>query len=114
MLALRSLLPVGGRGMILVAVGILGYDLHRQVMYRRALATAGTCCRRRANRTRCSTRCPEGETDAAEQGGSRGAQGSDDSERGSRGAGQGHRQPGRDGTAEDVGGGGSHSRAGGG
>src|SRR6202049_1862191 len=42
MLALRYLLITGGLGMILVAVGILGYDLYRELLYRRALATPGT------------------------------------------------------------------------
>ena len=41
MLALRYLLIAGGLGMILVAVGILGYDLYRELLYRRALATPG-------------------------------------------------------------------------
>src|SRR5579863_3455233 len=41
MLALRYLLMCGGLGMILVAVGILGYDLYRELMYRRAMATPG-------------------------------------------------------------------------
>lgn len=39
MLALKYLLMCGGFGMILVAVGILGYDLYAEVLYRRALAT---------------------------------------------------------------------------
>src|ERR1035438_3588052 len=44
MLALKYLLIAGGLGMILVAVSILGYDLYRELLYRRALATpdAGT------------------------------------------------------------------------
>ena len=41
MLALKYLLITGGFGMILVAVGILGYDLYRELLYRRALATPG-------------------------------------------------------------------------
>src|SRR5256885_2151066 len=41
MLALRDLLMYGGLGMILVALGILGYDLYRELLYRKALATAG-------------------------------------------------------------------------
>src|ERR1700680_400184 len=41
MLALKYLLITGGLGMILVAVGILGYDLYRELLYRRALATPG-------------------------------------------------------------------------
>jgi len=41
MLALRYLLITGGLGMILVAVSILGYDLYRELLYRRALATPG-------------------------------------------------------------------------
>src|SRR5579871_7017623 len=41
MLALKYLLMCGGLGMILVAVGILGYDLYRELMYRRAIATPG-------------------------------------------------------------------------
>jgi regulator of protease activity HflC (stomatin/prohibitin superfamily) len=39
MLALRNLLMYGGFGMILVALGILGYDLYREFVYRTALAT---------------------------------------------------------------------------
>ena len=39
MLALRDLLMYGGLGMILVALGILGYDLYRELLYRKALAT---------------------------------------------------------------------------
>jgi regulator of protease activity HflC (stomatin/prohibitin superfamily) len=41
MLALRYLLMSGGFGMILVAVGILGFDLYGEALYRRALATPG-------------------------------------------------------------------------
>ena len=41
MLALRYLLMSGGLGMILVAVSILGYDLYRELSYRKALATPG-------------------------------------------------------------------------
>jgi len=41
MLALKYLLMTGGLGMILVAVGILGYDSYRELLYRRALATPG-------------------------------------------------------------------------
>jgi regulator of protease activity HflC (stomatin/prohibitin superfamily) len=41
MLALKYLLMCGGFGMILVAVGILGYDLYAELLYRRALATPG-------------------------------------------------------------------------
>lgn len=41
MLALKYLLMTGGLGMILVAVGILGYDSYREVLYRRALAVPG-------------------------------------------------------------------------
>ena len=41
MLALKYLLITGGLGMILVAVSILGYDLYRELLYRRALATPG-------------------------------------------------------------------------
>ena len=41
MLALRNLLMYGGFGMILAAVGILAYDLYREVAYRRALAMPG-------------------------------------------------------------------------
>jgi len=41
MLALRYLLMCSGLGMILVAVGILGYDLYREWLYRSALATPG-------------------------------------------------------------------------
>jgi regulator of protease activity HflC (stomatin/prohibitin superfamily) len=44
MLALKYLLIAGGLGMILVAVSILGYDLYRELLYRKAAATpdAGT------------------------------------------------------------------------
>jgi regulator of protease activity HflC (stomatin/prohibitin superfamily) len=38
MLALKDLLMSLGLGMILVAVGILSYDLYREILYRRALA----------------------------------------------------------------------------
>ena len=38
MLALKYLLITGGLGMILAAVSILGYDLYRELLYRRALA----------------------------------------------------------------------------
>lgn len=41
MLALKYLLMCGGFGMILVAVGILGYDLYAETLYRKALATPG-------------------------------------------------------------------------
>jgi regulator of protease activity HflC (stomatin/prohibitin superfamily) len=41
MLALRYLLMSGGLGMILVAVSILGYDLYRELSYRKAVATPG-------------------------------------------------------------------------
>src|SRR5579859_1831155 len=41
MLALKYLLIAGGLGMILVAVSILGYDLYRELLYRRALTTPG-------------------------------------------------------------------------
>jgi len=41
MLALKYLLMTGGLGMILAAVSILGYDLYRELMYRRALAVVG-------------------------------------------------------------------------
>src|SRR5580700_148650 len=41
MLALKYLLIAGGLGMILVAVSILGYDVYRDLLYRRALATPG-------------------------------------------------------------------------
>ncbi len=41
MLALKYLLITGGLGMILVAVGILGYDLYRELLYRRALSVPG-------------------------------------------------------------------------
>jgi regulator of protease activity HflC (stomatin/prohibitin superfamily) len=41
MLALKYLLVAGGLGMILVAVSILGYDLYREMLYRRALAVTG-------------------------------------------------------------------------
>lgn len=42
MLALKYLLISGGLGMILVAVGILGYDLYRELLHRRSLATPGS------------------------------------------------------------------------
>jgi regulator of protease activity HflC (stomatin/prohibitin superfamily) len=42
MLFLKYLLMTGGIGMILVAVGILTYDLSIEVRYRRALAAGGT------------------------------------------------------------------------
>lgn len=43
MLALRYLLMTGGFGMMLVALGILGFDLYREILYRRAVAEpAGT------------------------------------------------------------------------
>ena len=43
MLALRYLLMMGGFGMMLVALGILGFDLYREILYRRAVAEpAGT------------------------------------------------------------------------
>jgi hypothetical protein len=41
MLAVKDLLIAGGLGMILVAVSILGHDLYRELLYRRALATPG-------------------------------------------------------------------------
>jgi regulator of protease activity HflC (stomatin/prohibitin superfamily) len=41
MLALKYLLMSGGFGMILLAVGILGYDLYAEVLYRRVLTTPG-------------------------------------------------------------------------
>jgi len=41
MLALKYFLMMGGVGMIVVAAGILAYDLYREVLYRRALATPG-------------------------------------------------------------------------
>src|SRR5579859_6465908 len=41
MLALKYLLIAGGLGVILAAVSILGYDLYRELLYRRALATPG-------------------------------------------------------------------------
>ena len=41
MLALKYLLMVGGLGMMLVALGILGFDLYREILYRRALSTPG-------------------------------------------------------------------------
>jgi regulator of protease activity HflC (stomatin/prohibitin superfamily) len=40
MLALKYLLITGGLGMILAAVSILGYDLYRELIYRRTLAAA--------------------------------------------------------------------------
>ena len=41
MLALKYLLMAGGFGMMLVALGILGFDLYREILYRRALTTPG-------------------------------------------------------------------------
>ena len=41
MLALKYLLVAGGLGMILAAVSILGYDLYRELLYRRAQTTPG-------------------------------------------------------------------------
>src|ERR1700688_2456079 len=41
MLALKYVLMAGGLGMILAAVSILGYDLYRELLYGRALATPG-------------------------------------------------------------------------
>ena len=41
MLFVKYLLMTGGIGMILVAVGILTYDVYLEVHYRRALAAAG-------------------------------------------------------------------------
>jgi regulator of protease activity HflC (stomatin/prohibitin superfamily) len=41
MLALKYLLIAGGLGMFLAAVSILGYDLYRELLYRRALAAPG-------------------------------------------------------------------------
>src|SRR6202158_6003482 len=41
MLALKYVLMAGGLGMILAALWILGYDLYRELLYRRALATPG-------------------------------------------------------------------------
>jgi hypothetical protein len=41
MLALKYLLIAGGLGMILVAVSILEYDVYRELLYRRALASPG-------------------------------------------------------------------------
>ena len=41
MLALRNLLMYGGFGMILAALAILAYDLYRELLYRKALATPG-------------------------------------------------------------------------
>lgn len=42
MLALRELLIAVGLGMIFVAAIILGYDLYREMLYRRAMAIGGT------------------------------------------------------------------------
>ena len=42
MLTLKYLLMCGGFGMILVAMGILGYDLYTEALYQRALGTPGT------------------------------------------------------------------------
>ena len=41
MLVLRNLLMYSGLGMILVALGILAFDLYGELLYRRALATPG-------------------------------------------------------------------------
>src|ERR1700758_3175684 len=41
MLALRYLLMTGGFGLMLAALGILGFDLYREILYRRALSTPG-------------------------------------------------------------------------
>lgn len=41
MLALKYLLMTGGFGMMLAALGILGFDLYREILYRRALSTPG-------------------------------------------------------------------------
>ena len=41
MLALKYLLMTGGFGMMLAALGILGFDLYREILHRRALATPG-------------------------------------------------------------------------
>jgi hypothetical protein len=38
---LKYLLMTGGFGMIQVAVAILGYDIHAEILHRRALATPG-------------------------------------------------------------------------
>jgi hypothetical protein len=37
----KDLLIAGGLGLILAAVSILGHDLYRELLYRRALATPG-------------------------------------------------------------------------
>src|SRR5437879_13887975 len=42
MFFVKYLLMLGGAGMILVATGILGYDLYLEMHYRRALAAAGS------------------------------------------------------------------------
>jgi regulator of protease activity HflC (stomatin/prohibitin superfamily) len=42
MLFLKDVLMSGGIGMILVAIGILAYDLYLEMRYRRALSVAGT------------------------------------------------------------------------
>jgi regulator of protease activity HflC (stomatin/prohibitin superfamily) len=42
MLFLKYLLMSGGIGMIVAAIGILGYDVYLEMKYRRALAVAGT------------------------------------------------------------------------
>jgi regulator of protease activity HflC (stomatin/prohibitin superfamily) len=41
MLALKYLLMTGGFGMMLAALGILGFDLYREILHRRALSTPG-------------------------------------------------------------------------
>ena len=41
MLALKYLLMTGGFGMMLAALSILGFDLYREILYRRALSTPG-------------------------------------------------------------------------
>jgi hypothetical protein len=42
MLLLKYLLMSGGVGMILIAAGILTYDVYIELKYRRAMAVAGT------------------------------------------------------------------------
>ena len=55
MLALKYVLMAGGLGMILAAVGILGYDLYRELLYRRALATPGAGTAPPLPQWRCTT-----------------------------------------------------------
>ena len=55
MLALKYLLIACGLGMILAAVSILGYDLYRELLYRKALAAPGDANMRPAPQWRWQT-----------------------------------------------------------